>query len=447
MNPIRRRFVALLAAAMLVVTSTSASLGVTSADEADSLEVGAALNFRATFGYSTDLDLVRALEGDPAANRKYSVALTANEVADMDRRMAIQNAMEPLVEYAHLFPDTFGGVHVDQVAGGTYYFSFTSGIDARRAVLESMAPAGADIRYRTVARSEAEIDALVDRISRDLEFHASLGIGVHVVGSDTERNGVDVNVEPYSSEIADALEERYGAGTRVLPGTAPQLTACINRDNCDGPPIMAGVSNDWNCTVGFGVHGSSVGTNRRFLTAGHCVKQVVDLYGWGGWTWFHHNTNLGLSTAHSWYDYSTADAGTMGNVSSTIHSRRVMYDATPSWYTTSSRQGATSDYKGFAICQSGHTSGWRCGTILSTNKTPCYDPTPPCSGNDAVHITKQRQADYLVQVGDSGGPVVSNSNRNMAVGLQSGRDSLYVAYYSHVGHVQAELGQYVRITD
>lgn len=439
MNSVRRRFISLLAAVLLVITSTSASLGVTSNDDADfSLEVGAALNFRTTFGYSTDPELVRALERDPGADRKYSVALTADEMADMDRRMAIQNAMEPLVEYAHLFPDTFGGIHVDQAAGGVFYFSFTSGIGARQSVLETMVPAGADIRYREVERTEAEIDELVYQASRDLEFHSSLGITAHDVASNTALNGVDIFVEPFSSEIAVALEQRYGSGIRVVPGTAPELTACVNRDNCDGPPIMAGVSNDWNCTVGFGVHGSSVGTNRRFLTAGHCVYQVVTQYGWSGWEWFHHNTSLGLSTAHSWYDYSTADAGTMGNVSSTKHSRRVMYDATPSWYTTSSRQGATSDYQGFAICQSGHTSGFRCGTILSTNTTPNYG---------GVHMTNQRQANYLVQVGDSGGPVVSNSNRNMAVGLQSGRDSLYVAYYSHIGHVQAELGQYVRITD
>jgi hypothetical protein len=190
-----------------------------------------------------------------------------------------------------------------------------------------------------------------------------------------------------------------------------------------------------------------VNLNRRFLTAGHCVKQVVDLYGWSGWEWFHHNTSLGLSTGHSWSDYSKADAGTMGNVSSTIHSRRVMYDVTPSWYTTSSTQPATSDYPGFAICQSGQTSGFQCGTILSINTTPCYDPTPPCGGSDAVHMANQRQANYFVQIGDSGGPVVNSSNRNMAVGLQSGRDSPNVAYYSHIGHVQTALQQYVRITD
>jgi len=439
MRHLKRRLVGLLGALLLFLTTTSGLSGVQQDDLATSVEISTALNFRAAFGYSTDLSLVHSLARDSASDRSYSVPLTIAEVADMDRRMAIQDAMEPLVEYAHSFPATFGGIHVDQAAGGIYYFSFTSGVEQRQSALEAMAPAGAEIRYRLVSRSEADVDALVDRISRDLEYHKSVGVTVHVVGSDTARNGVDINVEPYSAEVARTMEEHYGDGVRVLPGTSPELTACVSRDNCDGPPIMAGVSNDWNCTVGFGVHAvGSVTTNPRFLTAGHCVKQVVDLYGWAGWEWFHHITSLGLSTGHSWYDYSTADAGTMGNVSLTKHSRRVMYDATPSWYTMSSTQGSASDYQGYAICQSGHTSAFRCGTILSINKTPDYG---------GIHMAQQRQANYLVQIGDSGGPVVSNSNRNMAVGLQSGRDSLYVAYYSHIGNVQAELRQRVRITD
>lgn len=80
------------------------------------------------------------------------------------------------------------------------------------------------------------------------------------------------------------------------------------------------------------------------------------------------------------------------------------------------------------VCQSGQTSGYRCGTILSKANTPNYG---------GVHIRLQRKANYLVQIGDSGAPVISQSYTNMAAGLQSGRDSLYVAYYSHIYYVLA----------
>jgi hypothetical protein len=193
---------------------------------------------------------------------------------------------------------------------------------------------------------------------------------------------------------------------------------------------MAGVSNDWGCTVGFGVFMDNA---RRFLTAGHCVQQVVDLYGWGGWEWFHANVSLGLSTDESWFNYSPADAGAMGNVSTTLHSNRVYYSATPSWYGMTTQQTLNYDYVGYAICQSGQTSGFSCGTITAKAVTVNYGGT---------HIRLQRQANYHVLIGDSGAPVISQSNTNSAVGLQSGKISNndYIAFYSHIHYVLAPNG-------
>jgi hypothetical protein len=161
------------------------------------------------------------------------------------------------------------------------------------------------------------------------------------------------------------------------------------------------------------------------------VQQVVDLYGWGGWEWFHSSQSLGLSTDESWFNYSPADAGSMGNVSSTIHSNRVYYSSTPSWFGINSQQTAGYDYVGYAVCQSAQVSNYACGTITYKSMTVNYSGT---------HMKWQRQANYLIQVGDSGAPVISQSNTNHAVGLQSGRDSLYVAYYSHIQYVLAPNG-------
>lgn len=58
---------------------------------------------------------------------------------------------------------------------------------------------------------------------------------------------------------------------------------------------------------------------------------------------------------------------------------------------------------------------------------------------DGIHLVHQRKANYMVQRGDSGAPVISQSNTNLAVGLQSGRDSLYIAYYSHIEWVTSLL--------
>ncbi|HYN50713.1 MAG TPA: S1 family peptidase [Thermoleophilaceae bacterium] len=405
---------------VLALLLFSQALPVSAAPSLDPQVLSTALQYRRTFGLSTDVSAVSALELNPAADRKYSVALNSDEVAEMDRRMAIQEALKPVAEYGQAHPGTFGGMWVDQAAGGVVHLSFTSDVDTHRTALESMTPPGAVLEVHQVSRTEAEVDELVDRISRDVTFHDSLGVTVHNVASNTQRNSVDVFIEPYSAAGAKVLGQRYAADVRILPGKAPQLTVCYSRQNCVGPPIMAGVNNDWNCTVGFGVYKAGY---QRFLTAGHCVYQVVTAYGWGGWIWYHSTQSLGYSTAHSWYDMSEADAGVMGNVSASVHSNRVYYSATPSWFGINSAQTLAQSYVGYAICQSGQVSGFACGTITSNNSTPNYG---------GVRMRFQRQANYLIQVGDSGAPVISQSNTNMAVGLQSGRDSLYVAYYSHI---------------
>ena len=386
----------------------------------DSTELKVALDFRRTFGLTIDTTRVTSLEVDPTADRKYSVALSAEEVAEMDRRMEIQEAMTPLVEYARSQAHTFGGLHVDQAAGGVYHFAFTADVAKHQVALESLSPSGAQIVVRQVARTEAQIDALVDLVARDVDFGAEAAVTVHNVRSSAANNSVEVFIEPYSLDKALAFQDRYGPAVTVFPGEEPRLTACFTWDNCPGPPIMAGISNNWDCTVGFGIW---MDGQRRFLTAGHCVYQVVS-----GWEWFHAGTSLGVSTDHSWFDMSAADAGSMGNVSSTIHSNRVLATTQPAWHGMTSVQQATGDYDGMAICKSAQTTGFDCGTILSRNATPNYDGT---------RMKWQRQAQYHVWDGDSGGAVISSSNMNMAVGLQSGRERCCdnIAYYSHIQYV------------
>lgn len=62
-------------------------------------------------------------------------------------------------------------------------------------------------------------------------------------------------------------------------------------------------------------------------------------------------------------------------------------------------------------------------------------------------MLKQRLADYAVAGGDSGGAVISNADRHMAVGIQSGMDGPNLAYYSHIGHVEWELFLHVSFTE
>lgn len=422
----RARYLAIVATVVLLVGLATP----VQASDVDPLALASAMRFREAFGLTTDPETVRTIEISQTTDRRYSVALLPDEVKEMDLRMEIQEKIPPLLEYGRARADTFGGLWVDQSNGGVIHLGFTNDVAAHRHALDKLTPDDAVLIVDEVAWIESQLRDLTDRISRGTDFDASIGVTVHNTVMKTSSNSVDVFIEPYSQSAAAAIREQYGPAVIARPGVSPEVTACYNRDNCPGPPIMSGIYNDWGCTVGFGIW---MDGKRRFLTAGHCVYDVVKLYGWSGWIWMHQSTSLGYSTDHSWFDYSGADAGSMGNVSSSIHSNRVMLSTTNFYEIHGSQGGGNQDWEGMAVCQSGQTSGFRCGQITSVNTTPYYSKY-------GVHMKWQRQASYLVQGGDSGAPVISSSNRSLAVGLQSGRDSLYVAYYSHISAVLATNG-------
>lgn len=54
-------------------------------------------------------------------------------------------------------------------------------------------------------------------------------------------------------------------------------------------------------------------------------------------------------------------------------------------------------------------------------------------------MTQQRQANYFIQVGDSGAPVINRNNTNRAIGVQSGMDAPNIAYFSHIYWAMAKL--------
>jgi hypothetical protein len=133
------RFLATLAAPLLLFALVQPALG---AGYVDPLTLGKALEYRRTFGYPTDLAFVTSLELNPAASRTYSVALSPEETADMDRRMAIQEALVPVAEYGRSRPDVFGGMYVDQAHGGVVYVDFTADIATHEAAVRRLAPQG-----------------------------------------------------------------------------------------------------------------------------------------------------------------------------------------------------------------------------------------------------------------------------------------------------------------
>lgn len=162
-----------------------------------------------------------------------------------------------------------------------------------------------------------------------------------------------------------------------------------------GQAITTGGS---RCSLGFNARS---GSNRYVITAGHCTA--------AGSTWSGAGGSIGTRAASS---FPTNDYGVIRVTSSAAVSTPLVdrYSSGSDVTVTGPRSAAT----GLAVCRSGSTTGWRCGSVTATNQTVCY--AQGCVG-------QMIRTNVCAEPGDSGGSLVTNPGSGstvQAVGLTSG---------------------------
>lgn len=415
-QPVQRRSAVAAVIAALVLLAASTPVLAQPDGDAGTVE---ALRFRETFGLSTDPAVIDSLADDPPT-RPWSIPLTDDEAAEMERRVEIQNGLAALHTYGRVNSSVFGGVWIDQDAGGIVEVQVTDDPVRHADAVRELVPPSAEVRLRKVANSFEELEALATRIHQERGTIGSWGATVYQVGPNVRTNRVDLHVSALTPEIEANLSARYGAERlEVREAEAPELTGCSSRDNCIGPPLRAGISTNYGCTTGFM---STEDGHNRFMTAGHCGNV-------GGATWWHNNSSwpIGDMKDDEYYNGSYADAATVGNVSSTYMSNYVYYTASSSSLVLS-KEGYNADTVGQTVCQSGRISGFTCGELYAKGFYITYG---------SVTLYDQRSATYSVDFGDSGAAVLA---ANKAMGVQSGKNGAGRAIYSHIYRVEAALG-------
>ncbi|MCW3818034.1 S1 family peptidase [Micromonospora sp. DR5-3] len=198
--------------------------------------------------------------------------VSATEAA---RRLALQEFSAPLAEkLAGEHPDTYGGMWLDQAAGGVLMVGATDAAAVRAAV--AGAPDAAHVRVVLVRHPLRQLTDAATRLAGALGLTAGEDVLV-----DQERNGIVVltgdRIAADDPRLPGALA---GAG---VPATAqPRVAgtavpkACDPR-YCPQAPMRGGIRLDvprddgtvGGCTVGFNVRSR---TGKAYiLTAGHCV--------------------------------------------------------------------------------------------------------------------------------------------------------------------------------
>lgn len=448
-----RRLLILLAATSVLFAAAPAAAGPPDGSDpnlsAFDQKLQDELRFRRDFGLTTDLATVRQLMADPTAYTTYPVALTPEESAEMERRLAMEVEMNPLEEAAAKMP-AFAGHWIDQRAGGVIVVAFAGDSQERQRELQPLVPSGAELEVRNVTYTAAELEAIRQRIWDDIrEDGLAAGIPVGHLSTDQPTNRVVVGVVDLTPVATAQLRAAYGEAVRTEPSNLA-LTVCQSRYNCYGPPLRAGVSGDYGCSIAFLVRHPGSG-NKGWLTAGHCASVGQVWYHAGE---YHHGDQawrIGDIMANCWPNCLWSDAARADICCTALVSRLVYRSNDENGRNVTNAQGYNGDNVGDQVCLNAQkTEGWRCGTITDDDEYICFPAYPggPC----AYWFLEQRIASYAAQSGDSGGavhsPQLNPSQTVIAYGVQSGCFGLNPqtglcagnATYSHIYRVGQELG-------
>jgi len=253
--------------------------------------------------------------------------------------------------------------------------------------MASPATAGAD----TATRAVADLSAAKVTLDKAAATRPSTVTGWYVDKANrslvVEVAGADTAVANWASTLGAGavrikhVSEAYKPFWNVIGGQAITTTAGAR------------------CSAGFNARSSS--GNRYIIDAGHCGNL--------GGTWSGSGGTLGTVAASSFptNDYSAIRVSSSSAASTALVDR---YSSGSDVTVT----GAANASNGMAVCRSGSTTGWHCGSVTATNQTVCY--SQGC-------VNQMIRTNVCAEPGDSGGSLVTNpgsGSRVSAVGLTSG---------------------------
>lgn len=283
---------------MLVSTTAAASPAGMLHDEATGLQVAppvvtweevvleSAVNTRRQLGFPAAPTYVSDLQGSLAdvGTEAIGLPLTAAELAEVERREATYTVFHESLEAKLRARDDFGGIYIDQHAGGKVVVLTTGDAEELATQVQRAVPTiDDDVVVREVEFSAAQLRLAKDRLTRESEARFG-GIPVLAVGVDFERTAIIVRVPRdriddarlYAQAASDAIE---GITVRVEGGEENVGDVCTSRTNCYSPlkPGVRITSGQAICTMGFHI----VGSGNHFLTSGHCSGSAWSHGGYG----------------------------------------------------------------------------------------------------------------------------------------------------------------------
>ena len=183
-------------------------------------DIADAIATRTSLGLRADADYVEAVHAAPdSASHDMGILVTPGEAAELDRRFAAQEDLGALAAYGAEHPDTFGGMYIDQAAGGDVVLLFTRDVELHARAAEALAPAGLIVRVRRVDFTEAELSEVIE----GLDIGSMSQPGLELVGAyvDVIRNVVTLEVKTDDPAFEEQLEAAHGGRLEVTVYPVP----------------------------------------------------------------------------------------------------------------------------------------------------------------------------------------------------------------------------------
>ena len=292
----------------------------------------------------------------------------------------------------------FAGSWIERKANGNFAVVVaTTGVGAPRAAR--------GVEVRNVRHSLAELEAAKGRLDAMLARGAKVPAGVYGWYVDLPGNTVvvDVGIGMQDAGIDFLAASGIDAGKVRLQEMPEQPRLHMALKGGFGYLRNPGDGYIYACSIGFNV--TRNGTP-GFVSAGHCGDAGEPVYYEPSqWTL---GVNIGTFAASSF-----PNPGQTGNDWSWVQVASG-HTLTPTVYGwgqgDATVHGSTSASVGAAVCRSGRTTGWECGTIEAKNQTVNYS-----SGETILNLTRTTACS---EGGDSGGSFITGPGQ--AQGVLSG---------------------------
>jgi streptogrisin C len=242
---------------------------------------------------------------------------------------------------------------------------------------------------RVVEHSSAELNAVSAKLDQ-----GSASMPKSVTGWRVDETANNVVVSVYGNDAAATTWAKSLGANVTIEKVAQRPQTFWNVIGGQAITTSAGA----RCSAGFNARSSSGA--RYIIDAGHCGNL--------GGTWSGSGGTLGTVAGSSFptNDYSAIRVSSSSATSTALVDR---YNS-GSDVTVSGSSGGSN---GQAVCRSGSTTGWHCGTINGLNTTVCYQQG--C-------VNQMIRTNVCAEPGDSGGSLVSSPSgtRVTALGMTSG---------------------------